>query len=325
MWRLVVSSRGVRDEITARVLVNATGPWIGRVNEIALRRPVPAGLHLVKGSHIVVRRLFDHDRAYIFQNADGRVVFAIPYEGDFTLVGTTDHVFRGEPGSVVAQPQEITYLCRAVSEYLRISLTPEQVVWTFAGVRSLYGERGGKPKDLSRDYVLALDGGRTTAPLLSVYGGKLTTARRLAEAALRRLTPFLHMPPPWTDRTALPGGDFPWEGINALVIRARGLWPFLTEPHARRLVRAYGTRLDRLMGDARRLTDLGTCFGADLTAAEVDYLSRHEWAETADDVLWRRSKLGLHLAPNEHEALARYMEARRTGTQAETPSPVATS
>jgi len=286
---------------------------------------VPSGLRLVKGSHIVVRRLFDHDRAYIFQNADGRVVFAIPYEGEFTLVGTTDHAFRGEPGAVIAQPQEITYLCRAVSEYFRDPVGPEHVIWTFSGVRSLYADRGAAPKDLSRDYLLMLDGGRGEAPLLSVYGGKITTARRLAEAALRRLRPFFRLPPAWTHRVSLPGGDFPWDGVDALVQRARGLWPFLTEAHARRLVHAYGTRLDRLMGGARRREDLGAGFGGDLTAAEVDYLMRHEWAETGDDVLWRRSKLGLHLTPDEQGALASYMEARGRGPSAQAAHTVSAS
>src|SRR5262249_12409729 len=165
---------------------------------------------------------------------------------------------------------------------------------------------------------VAVEGGRRAAPLLSIYGGKITTARRLAEAALARLTPFFQMRPSWTHRTPLPGGDFPWDGVNALVERARGLWPFLTEAHALRLARAYGTRLDRILGRARRLEDLGARFGADLTAAEVHHLIEHEWAETAEDVLWRRSKLGLFLKPDEQAALARFIEgARRPSAAAE--------
>jgi len=314
-WRLVLNVRGQREEATARVLVNATGPWIAQVSETVLRLEVPR-VRLVKGSHIVVGALFDHDRAYIFQNADRRIVFAIPYHRDFTLIGTTDHDFRGEPGAVTAQPQEITYLCRAVSEYFREAVGPEQVVSAFAGVRSLHG--AGAAKDLSRDYVIALDGGHRQPPLLSIYGGKITTSRRLAEAALSRLTPFFQMRPSWTHRSPLPGGDFPWDGVNALATRARGLWPFLTEAHAARLARAYGTRLDRILGRARRLEDLGARFGADLTAAEVHHLIEHEWAETAEDVLWRRSKLGLFLKPDEQAALARFIEgARRPRAAAE--------
>jgi glycerol-3-phosphate dehydrogenase len=311
LWRLVLNTRGNRAEATARVLVNASGPWIAQVNETVLRLPVPSGLRLVKGSHIVVRRLFEHDRAYIFQNADGRIIFAIPYQHDFTLIGTTDHEFRGEPGAVAAQAQEIIYLCQAASEYFRLPVDPEQVVWTFSGVRTLCGGHGAKPKDLSRDYVLVLDGGRREPPLMSVYGGKITTSRRLAEAVLGRLAPFLRMREPWTHEAPLPGGDFPWDGIDALISRARGLWPFLSEAHARRLVRAYGTRLDRVMAGAQRIDDLGTGFGANLTAAEVRYLIRHEWAQTADDVLWRRSKLGLHLQAHECDAVARFIDAER--------------
>jgi glycerol-3-phosphate dehydrogenase len=196
-------------------------------------------------------------------------------------------------------------------------VTPDQVVWAFAGVRSLYGDGAAKAKDLSRDYVLEVDAPGHDAPLLSVYGGTITTARRLAEEALRRLTRFFHMRPPWTDRVPLPGGDFPHDGIDALVARARGLWPFLADRHAHRLVRAYGTRLDRVIGAARSLEDLGVCFGADLTAAEVQYLVRHEWAETGDDVLWRRSKLGLRLTPDQQEALTRFIEGAKRPVAAE--------
>src|SRR5262249_50355808 len=191
LWRLVLNVRAKREEATARVLINASGPWIRQVNETVLRLPAPVGVRLVKGSHIVVRRLFDHDRAYLFQNADGRIIFAIPYEHDFTLIGTTDHDFRGEPGAVATQAQEITYLCEAASEYFRDKVMPDTGVWAFAGVRSLHDEGNTKAKDLSRDYVLRLDAPRQQAPLLSVYGGKITTARRLAEEALKHLTPFL--------------------------------------------------------------------------------------------------------------------------------------
>src|SRR5262245_18238583 len=315
-WRLVLNARGNREEVTARILVNASGPWIGQVSETVLRLAAPARIRLVKGSHVVVRRLFDHDRAYIFQNADGRIVFAIPYHGDFTLIGTTDQNFNGDPAAVAAQPQEITYLCQAASEYFREPVHPEQVVATFSGVRSLYDDHAAKPKDLSRDYVLALDAGPDAAPLLSIYGGKITTARRLAETALARLAPFLRPRPTWTDRVPLPGGDFPWDGLGALVERARQRWPFLAEAHALRLARAYGTRLERILGDAKRLEDLGTCFGADLTAAEVRYLMRHEWAATADDILWRRSKLGLWLQPHEQEALKKFVDSERRVTAA---------
>lgn len=306
-WRLILNVRGHREETNARVLVNASGPWVSQVTETIIRQPAKGHARLVKGSHIVVRRLFDHDRAYIFQNADGRIVFAIPYEHDFTLIGTTDRDFSGDPGAVLANEHEITYLCGAASSYFRDEVRPEEVVWAYAGVRSLYDDGSRKAEDVTRDYTIDLDVGSRRAPLVTIYGGKITTYRRLAEAVLARLTPYLQMRPSWTGRTPLPGGEFPWDGVDALTQRARGLWPFLTEPHARRLVCAYGTRLDRLLGDARSFDDLGPRFGTELTAAEVRYLMRQEWAETADDVLWRRSKLGLHLDRDQQAALATFM------------------
>jgi glycerol-3-phosphate dehydrogenase len=235
------------------------------------------------------------------------VVFAIPYERDFTLVGTTDEDFDGDPAGVGATPQEVNYLCEAVSAYFRELVTPDQAIWTYAGVRPLYDDGSAKAKDLTRDYVLALDRPYGEAPLLTVYGGKITTYRKLAEAALAAIGRYFAAAPPWTRGAALPGGDFPWDGVEALVARARGLWPFLTDAHARRMVHAYGTRLDRVLGAARSLDDLGECFAGDLTAAEVRYLMREEWAQTADDVLWRRSKIGLHASPDKAAALDRFM------------------
>jgi glycerol-3-phosphate dehydrogenase len=199
-------------------------------------------------------------------------------------------------------------LCRAASLYFRNPVTPDQVVHAFAGVRQLYDDGARRAKDLTREYVLDLEGGGAQAPLLTVYGGKITTYRRLAEAALRKLSPFFTLGAPWTEGAPLPGGDFPHDGIEALTARARGLWPFLTEPNARRMVRAYGTRLDRILGDARGLDELGERFGDELTSTEVRYLMRHEFAETADDVLWRRSKLGLRVGAEAVASLTRFME-----------------
>src|SRR6266699_1427080 len=271
VWRLALKSRGGRREI-----VTARG--------------------LVKGSHIVVPKLFGHDHAYIFQGGDGRVVFAIPYERDFTLIGTTDEDYDGDPGAVAASSDEITYLCRTANAYFRETVEPEHVVWAYAGVRPLHGDRTQAAKDISRDYVLALDAPHREAPLLTVYGGKITTYRRLAEAALEKIADFFVTGPAWTAHAPLPGGDFPWDGFEALVARACGLWPFLSEAHARRLVAAHGTRVDRILGQARSLEDLGPCFGTELTGAEVRHLMRCERAERAEDVLWRRSKLGLRLS-----------------------------
>jgi len=316
-WRLVLIARGQRDVVTARILVNATGAWSEIFAETALRlgpqhRPQHR-LRLDKGSHIVVHRLYDHDRAYILQAADGRVVFAIPFERDFTLIGTTDQTFTGDPSTATPSGEEIDYLCRVLNEYFRTEIGAADVVWAFAGVRSLYDDRARKAQDVGRDYELILDKRYGEAPLLTVYGGKITTYRRLAEQVLGRLRHFFPHSRPWTAQSHLPGGDFVYDGIETLVERTLRGWPFLRTEHARRLVRAYGSRVERVLENISRSEDLGMCFGADLTAAEVRYLMRKEWALTADDVLWRRSKLGLRFSPEQTAALERFMsEARST-------------
>ncbi len=309
VWRLVLNARGVREVVTARVLVNAAGAWVETVAEAVLRRPPSGRLRLDKGSHIVVPRLYDHDRAYILQAADGRVVFAIPFARDFTLIGTTDRSFTGDPAVVAPTEPEIDYLCGVINAYFRASIVAADIVWAFAGVRALYDDGAGKPQDVGRDYVLSLDNASGVAPLLTVYGGKLTTFRRLAEDVLSRLSPFFPRSRPWTATAPLPGGDFVYDGVAALVARTQRQFPFLAKDHAERLVSAYGTRAENVLQGATRLDDLGPCFGADLTAAEVRYLMAKEWAKTADDVLWRRSKLGLRFSPPEQAALERFMDA----------------
>jgi glycerol-3-phosphate dehydrogenase len=304
-WQLVLEARDRREVASARALVNAAGPWAGEVEETVLQRPPLRQLRLVKGSHIVVRRLFDHDRGYIFQNDDGRVVFALPFERDFTLVGTTDGSFAGDPAAVAPTADEIDYLCKVINDHFRTAVSSKDVIWSFAGVRSLADDGSARPQDTPRDYVLELD--RNDPPLLTIIGGKITTFRRLAEAALDALVPVLGTRPAWTAGSSLPGGDFPVTGVEALVLETRASWPFLTEPHARRLVGAYGTRVRHVLGQARTLNDLGPMLGADLTAAEVRYLVQHEWAQTEDDVLWRRSKLGLRFTRAERARLATFM------------------
>jgi glycerol-3-phosphate dehydrogenase len=306
-WRIVLDVRGRREVATARVLVNATGPWLGQFVQNVLQQPAPADLRLDKGSHIVVRRLFGHDRGYVFQTVDRRVVFVLPFERDFTLIGTTDGSFAGDPGAVAPSTDEINYLCAVVNDHFRAVISPADVVWAFAGVRSLHDDGAGLPQDTMRDYVLVLDRQPGKAPLLSVYGGKITTHRRLAEAVLDRLAPIFGARPAWTKQSRLPGGDFPVDGVARLVADARRRWPFLSEAHIRRLVQAYGTRISRILGPAKKLDDLGARLGADLTGAEVRYLMEHEWARTAEDVLWRRSKLGLRVSPEAHEQLAKFM------------------
>jgi glycerol-3-phosphate dehydrogenase len=314
VWRLVLNARGQRDVITARILVNAAGAWSELFAETALRAEPQHRLRLDKGSHIVVRRLFEHDRAYILQAADNRVVFAIPFQRDFTLIGTTDRAFAGDPATVLPTGEEIDYLCGVANEYFRTEIGAADVVWAFAGVRSLYDDGARRPQDIGRDYTLMLEERFGEAPLLTIYGGKITTYRRLAEDALARLAHFFPRSRPWTAHSPLPGGDFVYDGVETLIERTQRTWRFLADDHARRLVRAYGTRVDRVLGKAAGIDDLGMRFAADLTAAEVRYLMSKEWARTADDVLWRRSKLGLRFTPDQTAMLERFMASAPSAT-----------
>ncbi len=306
-WELVLNTRGRRNTATARVLINAAGPWIGQVAENILRVPLKTGLRLVKGSHIVVRRRFEHNEGYLLQVGDGRVVFALPFAQDFTMIGTTDETFVGDLTSPTPDSGEILYLCNAVNQYFRDKVSPDELVWSFAGVRSLHDDGSSKPEDVTRDYLLELDERYGEAPLLTIYGGKITTHRRLAEAVMTKIGHFFESLPPWTEHSTLPGGDFPPDGFEAQVLRLRNQWPFLSEAHARRLAHAYGTRADRFLGAAQSMNDLGPRLTADLTGAEVRYLVENEWAETADDVLWRRSKLGLTATAEESAAVSAFM------------------
>jgi glycerol-3-phosphate dehydrogenase len=306
-WELVLNNRGRRGVATARVLVNAAGPWIDEVADTVLREPLKAPARLIKGSHIVVRRRFDHDKGYIFQAIDGRVVFALPFAEDFTLIGTTDENFVGDLTSLAPAPDEITYLCDAVNQYFREKVTPDELVRSFSGVRALHDDGAKKPEDVTRDYELVLDEKLGEAPLLTVYGGKITTHSKLAEAAMDKIGIFFGGRPPWTAGSSLPGGEFPPDGFYELVAETIGRWPFLSEPHARRLVRAYGRRAERFLGAAQTMDDLGPRFCSDLTGAELRYMVEHEWAQSAEDVLWRRSKLGLGATGEEQAAIGQFI------------------
>lgn len=320
IWKLSVRAKnsGATTEITARTLVNAAGPWVATVASERLGLPIAAPIRLVKGSHIIVSRLFDHDRAYIFQNSDNRIVFAIPYEGKFTLIGTTDADYRGEPGDAAISDSEAAYLCAAASEYFRATVNVTDVIRTYAGVRPLFDDGAGEAQSATRDYVLKLEGADGEAPLLNIYGGKITTYRRLAEAALEKLAPALpRAKEPWTLGAPLPGGDFPVDGFAAEVVALQALCPSAKPAHARRLVRAYGTRARTIVQGVRTAVDWGETFGADLTAREIRYLTEHEWARTAEDVLWRRSKLGLHMDQGEADRLDAWMQGERLGAAAQ--------
>jgi glycerol-3-phosphate dehydrogenase len=311
-WTITAESAltGERSTVRGRVLVNAAGPWVADVLTGAMRANARSKVRLVQGSHIVVRKLFDHGRSYIFQNADGRIIFAIPYEQDFTLIGTTDHDYQGDPAKVAITPEETRYLCAAASEYFSAPIAESDIVWTYSGVRPLYDDGASEAKAATRDYVFDTDETPGLAPQLSIFGGKITTYRRLAEAVLDKLGP--HLGPGiaekkgWTGAAPLPGGDFGTDGRAALAADLRRGHPFLTEANAQRLARSYGTRARVFLGDARTADDLGRWFGP-LSEAEVRYLREQEWAVASDDILWRRSKLGLHLAEAEKAALEAHL------------------
>jgi glycerol-3-phosphate dehydrogenase len=299
---------GALKEISAKVLVNAAGPWVAELLTDRLGLPVDAPVRLVKGSHIIVPRLFAHNRAYIFQNADGRIVFAIPYEGDFTLIGTTDLDYDGDPGKPCATEAEIEYLCSAAGEYFEMQPRPSDVVRTYAGVRPLYDDGASEAQAATRDYVLKVEDENGAAPVLNIYGGKITTYRRLAEAALEKLAPYFKtIGKSWTAGARLPGGDFPVDGFSAEVDKLQAACPSCRPAHAKRLVRAYGTSARKIVDGIKSQADWGETFGGDLTEREVRYLAEHEWARSADDVLWRRSKLGLRVSQSDAVRLDDWM------------------
>jgi len=302
VWHLTLQDGAPAE---ARVLVNAAGPSVTDVLRDVVGEAKQRRIRLVKGSHIVVPRLYRHDRSYIFQNADGRICFAIPYEQDFTLIGTTDEDFHGDPSDVASSPEEESYLCGAVGAYLCAPVSPADIVWRYAGVRPLLDDGASKAQEATRDYVVALE-----APaLLSVFGGKITTYRRLAEAALAKLQRFFPgMGRAWTASAALPGGDFPWDGIDQVRSELARRYPFLTPATQRRLVHAYGTLSMDMLGDARSADGMGRSFGFDLTEREIEWLVRTEWARTPADILWRRSKLGLRLDRAQVATLRDYLD-----------------
>lgn len=311
-WRLELrdEATGAETSERARLLVNAAGPWADIVRNKRLGQ-AGGNLRLVQGSHIVVPKLFDHDRGYLFQNSDGRIVFALPFEADFTLIGTTDLDCHGDPGAAAITPDETDYLCQAASGYFREPVTPEQVVWSFSGVRALHDEGSAKAQAATRDYVLSLEGETDEPALVTVFGGKITIYRKLAEAVLEKVESRLGARGPrWSATTPLPGGDFPVDGLAGEIEQLRAGRPWLEESLARRLVRAYGTLARELLEGARQLEDLGAHFGAGLYQREVEYLLAHEWAHTPEDILWRRTKLGLKLSEQEKDRLAAWLHER---------------
>jgi glycerol-3-phosphate dehydrogenase len=306
---------GRRFTISARAAVNAAGPWVGELLHKRLHVQNDKNVRMVKGSHIVVPRLYEGEHAYILQNADRRIVFAIPYEHQFTLIGTTDVPVEKLDFPPHISEEETQYLCDSVSQYFKHPVVPEDVVWSYSGVRPLYDDAAKNASAVTRDYVLDIDQPKGTAPVLSVFGGKITTYRVLAEHALQKLVPAIEgaLPAwkkPWTQTQPLPGGDIKNAHFDELLNEIRTKAPFLGNDLALRLGRAYGTRIWAILKNAKSLADLGETFGGGLTQAEIDYLIDQEWAEQAEDVLWRRSKLGLHISQQERERVAGYMRSR---------------
>jgi glycerol-3-phosphate dehydrogenase len=306
---------GHRENIRARLLVNATGPWVDQVLKSTFGHNNEHNVRLVKGSHIVVGKKYEHGNAYFFQNPDGRIFFAIPFEKDYTLIGTTDLDYEGSLDEIAIDENEIDYLCSGASQYFRTPVTQDDIVWTFSGVRPLYDDGAPRAQEATRDYVLKTVGNVEDGVLINVFGGKITTYRRLSEIVLEKVEEVLgQRGRKWTANVPLPGGNFRYSEIEEEISRLRRAYPFLGAEHAQRLVRSYGTRSNSLLGNAATVADLGTHFGFDLYAIEVGYLMENEWAEQADDVLWRRTKCGLKLGKKEIVELERWMDSSRSDT-----------
>ncbi|MEP0333067.1 MAG: glycerol-3-phosphate dehydrogenase [Anderseniella sp.] len=310
-WRVEMEDTlsGERQTVTAGIIVNAAGPWVDMVLKQVFGQNDVSNVRLVRGSHIVIRRKFTHDKAYIFQNDDNRIIFAIPYEGDYTLIGTTDAEHGRDMGKPEISTEEIEYLCTMASEYFSEPVTRSDVVWTYSGVRPLYDDGASKAQEATRDYVIRTDGDKNAGLLLNIFGGKITTFRVLAEEILKDIEETLGArQPSWTADAALPGGDFPAQQFDSLVDEYAEARPQLDRKLITRLVRHYGTRAQLVLGDAQTAADLGKLFGNGLHEAEVIYLMRHEWALTAQDVLFRRTKLGIAYNNKQTQALQDFMD-----------------
>jgi glycerol-3-phosphate dehydrogenase len=307
---------GETEDVRARVVVNAAGPFVADVLNAKLGLNTTKNVRLVKGSHIVVPKLFDTKEAFILQNTDKRIVFAIPYQEKFTLIGTTDIPVESIPDKKVAITEdEVRYLCSIVNHFFKRQVTPDEVVWTYSGVRPLFDDGSANASAVTRDYVFDMDAPQGQAPVLSIFGGKITTFRKLSEHAVDELKAYFPaMKPSWTETAKMPGGDMPDADFDRFFATVRQRWSFLPEALANRLSRAYGTRIEELLGSAKAMADLGEDFGAGLTAAEVDYLMRREWARSAEDILWRRSKLGLHVPADGAARIDAYIAKRNAAS-----------
>ena len=305
-WQVAIQKTGKSKpkEITADLIVNAAGPWVDEVLRSVFGMNNVDNVRLVRGSHIVIKKKFQHDKCYIFQNADDRIVFAIPYEDEYTLIGTTDAEHSSEDGKPRISPEETKYLCLLASDYFKEPVLESDIVWTYSGVRPLYNDGASAAQEATRDYVLVKD---ESQPMINIFGGKITTYRKLAESMMVDIASMIkEQGAPWTKETHLPGGDCAVNALEQETLKLKSKYPFLETEHSLRLVRTYGTRATTMLGDASNVADLGTCFGGDLYRLEVEYLKKHEWARSAEDVLFRRTKLGIKFTKKQTAKLAKF-------------------
>ncbi len=312
MWQATLRpAQGATEEIRAKMVINVAGPWAKSFLTDIVALDVPFGLRLVQGSHIIVPKLYDGDHAFILQNDDRRVIFAYPYESNYTLIGTTDVELHGAPERCAASEEEVRYLCRAVNRYFLREVTERDVIHRYAGIRPLFDDGAGNPSQVTRDYALRISGEPGDAVLLSVFGGKITTYRRLSEEAVDTLRPwFPDMTGHWTEGEPLDGGEPGVGGISGFLLRAAHKYTWLPQAALNALVRRHGSNLDAVLAGATKLTDMGACFGGELYAREVDWFVEQEWAVTGEDVLWRRTKCGLHLTLVQQQAVTEYIKQR---------------
>jgi glycerol-3-phosphate dehydrogenase len=311
IWNITTKNLTAGQTITrtAKLIINAAGPWVDDVIRQPLHTQNAHNVRLVQGSHIVVPKIFGHDKCYIFQNKDDRIIFAIPYEQDYTLIGTTDQDYNGDPGEAQITPREITYLCNAASEYFAKPVLEANVVWTYSGVRPLFDDGASKAQEATRDYMLRRDGIGAEAPVINIFGGKITTYRKLSESVLEMIEVSLgKRQPAWTVNASLPGGDFPIDGFPKLFDEIQRKYPFLTKAQSERLARAYGTIVFDIFGNAE---EFGHDFGHGLSEKEVTYLMDNEWAKTPQDVIWRRTKLGIRFNTEQVRSLDIWMQNRQ--------------
>ena len=310
-WSIKTENLNTGKKVThkARLIVNAAGPWVDKVLNESFESNQSKNVRLVQGSHVVVPKMHDHDRAYIFQNADDRIIFALPYEQDFTLIGTTDQDYQGDPSNVKITDSEISYLCSAASEYFEKPVKVDDVVWSYSGVRPLYDDGASAAQEATREYILRVDGEGAEPRVVNVFGGKITTYRKLAESMLVKIEAILgQRKGAWTIGSRLTGGDFEVTDYDALVTKLRAEFDFLELTLAQRLIRSYGTHAWNILEGAADLKDMGRNFGGSLTEREVEHLIQYEWAESAEDVVWRRSKLGIRLSEKEIMTLEKWMQ-----------------